>query len=286
MKTYTNKRLGFVIEVPAEWELPRRVGLDTLLFMSGPDESFNIIVGLAMSQLSLEETEQHFARYAGAAGHTELKFGMISAAGKEHIWAIFQARNGSWTKKYLIAIDDLEYAITATSYNWETFVQREKVWDAMATSFRLDYTYPHELKSIIALLSQLTAAEDIPKKIDLCERALVMIVREAVPELWARLQIELAESLRLNPRGNHAKNMERAINHYEQALEVFTRQAYSREWAGAISNLASLYRNRIRGERAKNIEQAIHHYQDALEVLSHKDYPEQWAMVQNNLANT
>ena len=56
--------------------------------------------------------------------------------------------------------------------------------------------------------------------VDLCERALMMIAREANPELWATLQIELAKSLGQNPRGDRARNLEWAIRHNEQATAV------------------------------------------------------------------
>jgi tetratricopeptide (TPR) repeat protein len=140
-----------------------------------------------------------------------------------------------------------------------------------------------ELGALVEEIARLRRPSEMPRKVELCERALGMVEREDNPGLWGALQGELANALQQNPLGNRAENLEKAIHHYQQALEVYTRQAYPQQWAAAQNNLGNAYLGRIRGERAENLERAIFHYQQALEVLTRQAYPEQWAMTQNNL---
>jgi tetratricopeptide (TPR) repeat protein len=142
-----------------------------------------------------------------------------------------------------------------------------------------------ELRALLEEIARLRRPSEMPRQVELCERALGMVEREDNPGLWAALQVELANALQQNPLGNRAENLEKAIHHYQQALEVYTCQAYPQQWATAQNNLAAAYADRIRGERAENLEQAIFHYQQALEVYTRQAYPEDWAMTQNNLGN-
>ena len=285
MKTYRNERLGFEIHMPEEWALPTRVGLGGLAFGCGPDEGFDVAVGPFLSQPSLEDTERRFAQYASAQGYGDLEFGRTSVGGKGHVWIRYRMEGDVWAKKYLLVFDGVGYALTGTCCSRKMLARREKAFDAVAKSFRLLEEYPRDLRSILKMISELTHPSAMPKRVDLCEWALVKTSREATPELWGNLQIELAKSLLQNPVGDRAENLERAIQHNEQALEVFVRQAYPSEWASAHGNLASVYRHRIHGVRAENIEQAIGHCHQALEVFSRESCPEHWAMAHNNLAN-
>jgi len=115
-------------------------------------------------------------------------------------------------------------------------------------------------------------------------KALELVPPES-KELWAALQVELANSLAQSPQGDRAENIEQAIQHYEQALKVYTQKDFPEQWATTENNLAAAYWSRIRGDRAENIEQAIQHYEQALKVYTQKDFPEQWAGTENNLAN-
>ena len=141
------------------------------------------------------------------------------------------------------------------------------------------------LRALLEEIVRLHRPSEMPRKVELCERALGMAEREDNPALWGALQGELANALAQNPLGNRAENLEKAIHHYQQALEVRTRQAYPEQWARTQNNLAIAYSERIRGERAENLEQAIFHYQQALDVYTRQAYPEDWAMTQNNLGS-
>ena len=108
---------------------------------------------------------------------------------------------------------------------------------------------------------------DMPRRIELCQRALRLVERDSQAQLWAALQGTLGNSYAQNPQGNRAENIEQAIHHYEQALSLFTRQAFSKEWVTTMNNLANAYSSRIKGERAENIGQAIRCYEEALTVF-------------------
>ena len=140
-----------------------------------------------------------------------------------------------------------------------------------------------ELGALWEEIARLRRPSEMPRQVELCERALGMVEREDNPVLWAALQGELANAFQQNPLGNRAENLEQAIFHYQQALEVLTRQAYPQQWAGTQNNLGNAYAERIRDERAENLEQAIFHFQQALEVYTRQAYPEDWARTQNNL---
>jgi tetratricopeptide (TPR) repeat protein len=140
------------------------------------------------------------------------------------------------------------------------------------------------LQEIYDELKHTVRQDEMPRRIELCRRALTMVSKETEPELWAKLQDDLASSLARNPMGVRAENLEQAISHYQLALKVRTRQEYPGEWASTQNNLANTYRDRIRGERAENVEKAIQYYQEALEVRTQELDPEHWAMTQANLA--
>jgi CHAT domain-containing protein/tetratricopeptide (TPR) repeat protein len=149
-----------------------------------------------------------------------------------------------------------------------------------------DISNSGELPALLQELQGLNRPSDMPRRVELCQRALTLVNQSAQPKLWAGLQMELGSSLGRNPLGPRAENLELAIEHYNQALEVYTREAFPEDWdwAAIHNNLAAAYSDRIRGERAENLELAIKHYNRALEVRTRKEFQEDWAMTQNNLA--
>jgi CHAT domain-containing protein/tetratricopeptide (TPR) repeat protein len=149
-----------------------------------------------------------------------------------------------------------------------------------------DISNSGELPALLQELQGLNRPSDMPRRVELCQRALTLVNQSAQPKLWAGLQMELGSSLGRNPLGPRAENLELAIEHYNQALEVYTREAFPEDWdwAAIHNNLAAAYSDRIRGERAENLELAIKHYNRALEVRTRKEFQEDWAATQNNLA--
>ena len=106
-------------------------------------------------------------------------------------------------------------------------------------------------------IGSLHRLSEMPRKIELCQRALSKLTREQNPILWAVLQGELANAFAQSPPEDRAENIEQAIFHYQQALQVYTRQAFPEQWTTTQNNLAAAYSYRIRGERAENLEQSI-----------------------------
>ena len=140
-----------------------------------------------------------------------------------------------------------------------------------------------ELQAIFDELNRPARPDDVPHRIELCERALRLVTRDTHPQMWASLHVGLAVSLSTDPLGDRAENIEQAIRLFRLALKVLTREALPEPWAGANDNLGKAYRNRIQGDRSKNIEKAIRHFETALEVFTPEAFPEKWASVANDL---
>jgi CHAT domain-containing protein len=134
-------------------------------------------------------------------------------------------------------------------------------------------------------INAITRPQDMPRRIDLCNKALQGVDRYKDPIVWITYHAELANSLAQNPFGDRADNLEKAIQHIGQALEVCIRQNSPEEWARHQTNLAIFYFQRILGDRADNIERAISIYNSALEILTKEKSAERWAWAQCNLAN-
>ena len=141
-----------------------------------------------------------------------------------------------------------------------------------------------EISHIMQEISRPARRVNMPRRVNLCRRALELVthLQNAAPR--AALLNELGNSLVQSPKGDRAENIEQAIECYYRALEIYTDKDYPKQWAMTENNLALAYSNRITGNQAENIEQAIHHYEQALKVRTENDYPKQWAETKNNLA--
>jgi len=133
------------------------------------------------------------------------------------------------------------------------------------------------VSSLDTLREQIRALHGIPERMpetaDLCRQALELVSREAQPELWAALNMELGLCLMLVRDEEPVQNLEKAIYHFEQALEVFTRRANPEEWASIQHNLGTIYGQRAPKSRADNWEEPIECYKNALRVFTREDYP-------------
>lgn len=137
MKKYKNEALGFEIDIPEEWPHATILESNCLMFDQAPIERFNFVIGFLLPERLLEYTEFEFKQFAQKHGHTDLNFGRILVGGIDHVWARYQMASGVWTKKYVVVFSGVEYAITASCYNQQMFVERERIWDAVVNSFRL-----------------------------------------------------------------------------------------------------------------------------------------------------
>lgn len=127
---------------------------------------------------------------------------------------------------------------------------------------------PLQLNIILTELDQLSRSVlDMPRRVELCRQALALLTKRHNPQMWATLQVELANSLAQNPRGNRSKNIEAAIVAYNQALTVRTQITMHIEWAQTMMNLADVYLDRVSGDSIDNTRQAIKLYERVLETL-------------------
>jgi CHAT domain-containing protein len=138
---------------------------------------------------------------------------------------------------------------------------------------------------ILTEIAQLTQRADMPRRLDLCYRALEMIDHDKEPEIWAEIQYTLGNTLAQNPQGSRIENLELAIKAYENALTVRTQDFLPIEWAGTQLGLSNVYSMRIKEEHADNVEKAIYHCEQALQVFTKQTSAEEWAMASSNLAN-
>jgi len=290
MKKYRNENHDFEMETPDEWgqATENKVGIReySLVFQCRPLEAFNIQIGPILPEPSLEETERNFQAYSDRQGYAFLALGRIQAAGKSHVWARYLMANGTWTKKYLLVFDGIEYALTASCHDQKFLLEMEKSWDALASAFRKLSASSFDLQAVMLTLARPATLSEIPHRIELCQQALTHIDRHKDPVAWAGLQIELSKSLAQNPQGDPAQKIEQAILHNQNALEVFMRETDPEVWANIQINLASNYRNRLLGNKAENIEISLRLCTTALEVLNIRDHPLLWASAHNNLANS
>jgi len=143
MKTYKNEHWGFEVGIPDEWSLS--TGLLARLFGKnrnptfncGRGEAFNFEIGPLIPEPPPDHTEREFRLNAQDNGYAELEFGRIAVGGRDHVWARYRMGHGLWTKKYMIVLGGIEYAITASCTDRGTLAQREEVWDAIVSSIRL-----------------------------------------------------------------------------------------------------------------------------------------------------
>ena len=141
-----------------------------------------------------------------------------------------------------------------------------------------------ELQVLLKKLQQIPAnLSNTSHRIQLCQAAIELIDQSEEPDLWAVLQVELANHHLNNPLGNRAKNIEQAIQQLQESLQVITREGLPELWAGIMHNLAVAYRNRINGNRAHNIEKAIQFCTQSLQIRTRKDFPLQWGETKNTL---
>ncbi|MCP4398625.1 MAG: hypothetical protein GY801_15175 [bacterium] len=110
----------------------------------------------------------------------------------------------------------------------------------------LDFT---DLRELLNELSQPARTPDMPRRVQLCRKALNLLSRGQDPQLWADLQGEFGNSLSQSPFGERAENLEQAIAAYQQALEVHTRATLPVKWAMTMQNLGGAYWKRLQGER-------------------------------------
>jgi tetratricopeptide (TPR) repeat protein len=123
--------------------------------------------------------------------------------------------------------------------------------------------------------------------------ARVRIYREALlqatelgrPQLWASLQVSLAQELLDDRSRSRAESLEEAIEGLHEAARIFREEGLPIPWAEACTSLAIAFLERIRGPRQENLEAALRFCRRALQVQSRRSRPAAWAEVADCLAS-
>jgi CHAT domain-containing protein/tetratricopeptide (TPR) repeat protein len=98
--------------------------------------------------------------------------------------------------------------------------------------------------------------------------ALTVYTRQAAPERWARMMLNLGSAFAERREGSRADNIERAIEAQNSALSFYTPTSDPPKWAIGQRNLGNAYRARIEGDRARNLKAAAEAFNAALTVTA------------------
>jgi tetratricopeptide (TPR) repeat protein len=143
-----------------------------------------------------------------------------------------------------------------------------------------------ELEEILDELDRPVRNADVPRRIDLCERALELVPREQDPARWGLLQAELAQNLLRNTLGERALHLDRAIEALHAAIDALQEAGMTLDRAQRENELGVAYSLRVRGEAEENRRLALAAYDRALEIFTAEGQPHARARTLNNKANT
>jgi tetratricopeptide (TPR) repeat protein len=116
------------------------------------------------------------------------------------------------------------------------------------------------------------------------ERALTYVTRDADPQLWAAVQVDIGGAyqqlgIRMADEAIH-HHLTRAVAAYRQALEVYTRATLPQDWAMTQTNLGTVLHTqgtRTAGEASTALlAEAVAAYRHALEVFTRATQHASW----------
>jgi tetratricopeptide (TPR) repeat protein len=152
LKTYRNERHGFEIETPKDWSLSQKRAPFLFILISlvrglrpyadvqfscGPKETLNFVIERMQVEFPPDIHQLIFKITAQDMGYTDLEFGRITVGGRKHAWARYCIGGKVWSKKYMIVLGGIGYAITGSCNDNRMLAESERRWDAVVTSFRL-----------------------------------------------------------------------------------------------------------------------------------------------------
>ena len=132
-----------------------------------------------------------------------------------------------------------------------------------------------ELTGMLRVAALWRGPEALVRAAHACEEALQVVTREASPEVWAALKLDLGRCLFESGTASD-EVVQQSIRACEDALQVFRAETQPLGWAEANLVLGGAYRMRRSGDRGQNLERATECLNRALSIYTPKTEPEQW----------
>ena len=153
MPKYVNERYGFELNFPDDWaKTSGRARIPLLLsnvimhanileeYGNQQKEYINIVIEKMQPEIPPDIIEMIFHIEALDRNYTEIEFGRIHIAERDHTWATYVMNRRGWLKKYGIVLNGYGYALTASCPIEQRSQEVEGGWDRIAASFRLTGT--------------------------------------------------------------------------------------------------------------------------------------------------
>lgn len=147
---YVNQRYCFQLDFPDPWRKSR--GLERMSvwladvinhagileeFTDGNKQFINIVMETMQPEIPPDITAMLFQTQALDLGYTEIEVGTFEVEQREHAWATYVMNRKGWLKKYMIIVNGLGYALTASCPIEQRSREVEDRWDRIAASFQL-----------------------------------------------------------------------------------------------------------------------------------------------------
>lgn len=113
------------------------------------------------------------------------------------------------------------------------------------------------------------------------------ITREAHPDLWARIQVNLGlvyVSMPMSEQGEKLR-LAVAVQAFREALHVYTRETHPHEWASTMLNMANAMQYLPSAKQAENLADAVTAYEELLSVRPKEMDPVGYARIIANQGN-
>ncbi len=150
MWKYVSDRYCFEISFPDDWG--KSSGLSRIpVFLSNTfmhanildeftnrrKEYLNIVMETMRPEPPPDITAMLFEMRALQANYTGVELGRINIGGRDHTWASYVMNGKGWLKKYMIVLNGLGYALTASCPIEQRNNEVEEGWDRIAASLKL-----------------------------------------------------------------------------------------------------------------------------------------------------
>ncbi len=154
MKRYVNSKCNLELSVPDEWKIQSekypffwnifyifRLGYIpkvNIEFANDKIETFNINITDLDPEPSPEVCERIFLLSNSENIYDNISFGRFLLHRKEYTTVKYRFVGQIWAKKYMIVKSRKGYAITASSFDYDTYLKREPIWDEVVGSMQIE----------------------------------------------------------------------------------------------------------------------------------------------------